>query len=152
MQLGLRLTIEHPLLGVGIGGYPASSPNPSLYNWPHNVFAEIGAEMGIPSALAFIILVTAAFWESVKQLTNPSFSHKRFSRAVLAFLILGFVELSNMGDINIVRDMWLYMSLPFVVGGFVVTSPGQEPPKQPGGSRPLPGGPAILKHGLESIG
>jgi len=120
MQLAWDLTLEYPLLGVGIGGYQFYSPNPLFYNWPHNVILEISSEMGILSALSFCAIIICSFWETSRQIMDTDFKYKKLSRMILALLIIGFITMLNTGDINEVRPFWLYMSLPFVLRGFQV--------------------------------
>jgi len=125
MKLGVDLTCEHPLSGVGINGYRFYSPESvidmrpecNLYH-PHNVILEISSEMGILSALTVFGIIIISFRETIKQILDRNFKHKKLSCTVLALLIIGFITMMNTGDINTVRPMWLYMSLPFVLRGF----------------------------------
>lgn len=117
MSVGWKLLAENPVLGVGIGGYPARSPNAALFNYPHNVFLEAGAEMGIFAAALLITLVAVSLFASLRQAFDRSFPLQKLSRVVPVLMILGIVSLLNSGDINSHRDMWLYMSLPFVLRG-----------------------------------
>lgn len=121
MQLGVDLTLEYPFLGVGIGGYPFHSPDPNLYNWPHHVILEFSAETGIVSALAVFGIIVAAFWETIRQLRQRHWNHRRISYTVLALLIIGVITLSNMGDMNEIRSIWSFFSLPFVLRGLEMT-------------------------------
>ena len=123
MHRGIDLTVEYPLTGVGIGGFPyygnGFTPAPwFLYNWPHNVVLEISSEMGLVNALIACLLIFAAFKETARQLLDKAFEHKNLSRTVLGLLILGFITFMNTGDINDNRSMWLYMTLPFVIRVF----------------------------------
>jgi len=117
MQLGVDLTSEYPFLGVGIGGYPFHSPDPNLYNWPHHVILEFSAETGDVSALAVSGIILAAFWETLRQLRQKHWNHRRISCAILALLVIGVITLSNTGDMNEIRSIWLFLSLPFVLRG-----------------------------------
>jgi O-antigen ligase len=118
VKLGMELSFEYPVFGVGIGGYPFYSPDPNLYNWAHNIIIEISSEMGILSALTVCGIIISSFRETVKQMLDNNFKYKKLSYTVLALLIIGFITMMNTGDINCVRPMWLYMSLPFVLRGF----------------------------------
>ena len=44
LSYGWSLLRLHPLFGAGLGGYRYDSPNPGVYNWPHNIFLEIACE------------------------------------------------------------------------------------------------------------
>jgi hypothetical protein len=117
MKLGIDLICEHPLSGVGIGGYPFYSSDPNFYQWAHNIILEIGSEMGILSALTVCGIIISSFSRTIKQVMDKDFKYKKLSSTVLALLIIGFITMMNTGDINCVRPMWLYMSLPFVLKG-----------------------------------
>jgi O-antigen ligase len=123
MRRGLELIAEHPILGVGLGGFPhyGTIPPPApwfLYNWPHNGIIEIGCEMGLAAAMIACLLIILPFVETFRQLADQGFQYKIYSRMSLAFLTVGFITFMNTGDINDQRPMWLYMSLPFVIRGF----------------------------------
>jgi len=120
MKLGMELSSEYPIFGVGIGGYPFYSPDPNLYNWAHNIILEISSEMGILSALTVCGIIISSFRETIKQLWDRNFKYKKLSYTVLALLIIGFITMMNTGDINCIRPVWLYMSLPFVLRGMDV--------------------------------
>lgn len=113
MALGARLAKEHPFGGVGIAGYPFYAP--SQWNYSHNVVLEIGAELGVPAALAYLGMIYLAFRETIKQLTDRAFRYRTFSRVILALLAVGLVGQTVSGDINDNRAFWLYLGLPFLL-------------------------------------
>ncbi|HUO35375.1 MAG TPA: O-antigen ligase family protein [Candidatus Acidoferrum sp.] len=115
MALGVKIFSDHPLLGVGVGGFQFVSPNPITYNFPHNIVLELAAEMGIFAALSFVLIAFFCFRESLRQLSVPSTDDTPLIRAV--FLLLVYVLLDSMisGDINDLRFMWFILSLPFVL-------------------------------------
>src|SRR4030042_4518509 len=117
MKLGFDLTFEHPLSGVGIGGYPFYSSDPNFYKWAHNIILEISSEMGILSALTVCGIIISSFRETIKQVLDRDIKYKKLSYTVLALLIIGFITMMNTGDINCIRPVWLYMSLPFILRG-----------------------------------
>ncbi len=57
LDYGWKLLRAHPLLGVGIQGFRFYSPDAGLYNWPHNIFLEIGCELGMPAAAIMLAAV-----------------------------------------------------------------------------------------------
>ncbi len=118
MALGVKMFSEHPFLGVGIQGFRFLSPNPLTYNYPHNLILELGSELGLLAAIAFLAIAGCAFREIWKQLRNPSQS--RNSPVLTVFLLLIFVFLDAMvsGDINDLRFMWFVFGLPYVLRSF----------------------------------
>lgn len=115
MSLAWRLIQEHPLLGVGIGGYPYYSPDPQDYGWPHNIFLELGSELGVVAAAIFVALVAWCFWEAFKEFRSPTFPLRNIAAVVFSLLIFGFLQMIKSGDINDNRGMWLYLGLPFLL-------------------------------------
>jgi O-antigen ligase len=113
---GWSLLQQHPLLGVGIQGFRYYSPNAGLYNWPHNIFLEIGCELGIPALLLVLALFASAILESLRQLRDKTSSCLTLAYLSAALLIAGIVNSLNTGDINSDRSTWLFVSLVFLVG------------------------------------
>jgi len=118
MALGVKMFSEHPFMGVGIQGFRFLSPNPLTYNYPHNLILELGSELGLLAAIAFLAIAGCAFREIWKQLRNRSPS--RNSPVLTVFLLLVFVFLDAMvsGDINDLRFMWFVFGLPYVLRSF----------------------------------
>lgn len=114
MALAWRLFREHPLLGVGMGGYAFYSRDPEN-TFPHNIFLEIGAELGFFALIAFILLVLWVLWEAFKQLRDRDFPYAQESAGVFSLLIFGFIQMVKSGDVNDNRSIWLLMGLPFLL-------------------------------------
>jgi O-antigen ligase len=117
MELGISLMGEHPLLGVGIQGYRYHTPNPVTYNFPHNVFLELGSEMGALAALIFLGILIFSFREIAKQLTNPKTKYDPLVHTVFLLMIFVFLDSMVSGDINDLRFMWFVLGLPYVLRG-----------------------------------
>ncbi|MEO3386747.1 O-antigen ligase family protein [Mesorhizobium sp. CAU 1741] len=61
LSMGLTLWADHPLLGVGLGGYSVLTGR----DYPHNIFVEVAAESGaVGLALLSIHLATLAWFLS----------------------------------------------------------------------------------------
>jgi O-antigen ligase len=114
MTLAWHLFREHPFFGVGIGGYAFYSRDPEN-TFPHNIFLELGAELGFFALIAFTVLVLWAFWEGFKQLRERDFPYAQEAGGVFSLLIFGFVQMIKSGDVNDNRCMWLLMGLPFLL-------------------------------------
>jgi O-antigen ligase len=118
MALGVKMFSEHPFFGVGIQGFRFLSPNPLTYNYPHNLILELGSELGLLAAVAFLAIAGCAFMEIWRQLRDPN--QLRSSPVLTVFLLLIFVFLDAMvsGDINDLRFMWFVFGLPYVLRSF----------------------------------
>jgi O-antigen ligase len=126
MTLAWHLFLEHPLLGVGIGGYSFYSPDPGTA-FPHNMFLEIAAELGFVALIAFTALLLWAFWEALQQLREHDFPFRLESAGVFSLLIFGFVQMVKSGDVNDNRSMWLLMGLPFLLRYLAQRAPTPTP-------------------------
>ena len=107
---------RHPLIGGGIQSFRYYSPNPGVYNWPHNIFLEIACELGIPAALIACAIFLAAIREALRQLRDKLSPCFGISELAAALLAVGIINGANTGDINSDRLTWLFVSLVFVVG------------------------------------
>ena len=127
LDYGWRLLSQHPLLGAGIQGFRYSSPNPGVYNWPHNIFLETACELGIPACLLVCVLFGAALREAIRQLRDRVAPHFMLSQLAASLFVIGTVNAMNTGDINSDRSTWLFMSLVFVVQGYrTSTNPAED--------------------------
>lgn len=115
MWLGVKMFSEHPILGVGVQGFRYLSPNPFTYNYPHNLFLELGSEMGFVAAFAFVALAFCAFREIVKQMRDPRVRRNSLVLTVFLLLIYVFLDAMVSGDINDLRFMWFVFGLPYVL-------------------------------------
>src|SRR5260370_40301222 len=115
MALGVKMFSEHPFFGVGIQGFRFLSPNPLTYNYPHNLFLDLGWEMGIIAAIAFLALAACAFHEISKQLRDPDLGDNALVLTVFLLLIFVFLDAMVSGDINDLRFMWFVFGLPYLL-------------------------------------
>jgi O-antigen ligase len=123
MWLGVRMFSEHPIFGVGAQGFRYLSPNPLTYNYPHNLFLELGSEMGVVAAFAFLGLAFCAFREILKQLRESFVPMNTLVPTVLLLLIYVFLDAMESGDMNDLRFMWFVFGLPYVLRNLACMSP-----------------------------
>jgi O-antigen ligase len=57
LKEGIRLTLEHPVFGVGPGNFPVVT---EAWRVAHNTYVELGAEAGIPGLLLFVAMLLAS--------------------------------------------------------------------------------------------
>lgn len=115
MALGVRMFGEHPLFGVGIQGFRFHSPNPLTYNFPHNVFLELGSELGICAVLAYLGLLVFSFIQIFRELRRGPGAKRNVAVTTLMLMIMLTLEAMVSGDINDLRLMWCVLGLPFVL-------------------------------------
>ena len=70
-QAALAMAEEHPWLGIGFGNYEPAYANYALINWPyplghaHNYYLNLLAETGVVGLVAYLLLWTAVFWQTI---------------------------------------------------------------------------------------
>jgi O-antigen ligase len=67
LETATRIIGDHPVLGVGLGGYPRANAEYSPALGPrdtHNTYLNVAAETGIPGLLIFLALVGNVLWSA----------------------------------------------------------------------------------------
>lgn len=73
-QAALDMAQDNLWLGVGFGNYEPAYADYALINWPyplghaHNYYLNLLAEVGVLGLLAYMLLWTAVFWQTIRQL------------------------------------------------------------------------------------
>lgn len=57
LETSLHLMVQHPLFGVGPGNFPTFT---GVWRVAHNTYAQMGAEVGLPALVLFLLLLGAA--------------------------------------------------------------------------------------------
>ena len=121
---GAEMISERPFFGVGPGRIKELYP---VYRQPGFVEANVGhlhdnlvnvaAETGIPSALAYLAIVVAAFvaaWPLARDRSRPAVrSLARGALAANAALFVAGMFEYNFGDVEVLRVMLVLLALPF---------------------------------------
>lgn len=96
--------------GVGIGNWSLVAGAPRQFVYPHNMFLEVFAELGIWFGVALIVVVAANL---IKLLTRS----REMAVAILVFalLVTEIVQVSVSGDLN-ARTFWFLMALGLFIG------------------------------------
>lgn len=106
-SIAARMLSESPLLGKGTAAYPAA------LQYPHNIFLEVGAELGTVGILALSSFLTAALVYVVRVLHGPEYSDSQ--KRMMLLLAGGFafilVEAQFSGDITNNRLIWFFCGL-----------------------------------------
>lgn len=124
-QAGWQMFVEHPLVGVGVGNYPAAYDNYSLPAWPealghaHNYYLNMAAETGLLGVAALLLLIGSIY----RALLSGLRRHQpgTYERALLVGLIGSFVVFTvhNLFDNLLVHGMQVQIGL---LMGLVVRS------------------------------
>lgn len=100
---------QHPD-GVGIGNWALYAGAPRQFVYPHNMFLEVAAELGVWFGIILVVIVAANL---IRLLTRA----REMPVAILVFAILvaEIVQVSVSGDLN-ARTFWFLMALGFFIG------------------------------------
>jgi hypothetical protein len=113
LQVGLRLTAEHPFGGVGIDGFPTVITG--VGNWPHSIPVELSSELGVSAALSFICLQLVSLRTASKEFFMADERWRLTASLVLCFMVMEAISMLNTGNVNDNRELWASLSLPFVL-------------------------------------
>lgn len=109
-QRGLQAALDHPLGGLGVGGY-ARATVVDDDRYPHNIILEFAAEEGLIAAALFVALVAAA-WTARRNLPPQATPELLYSGSLMVLLLL---ESMVSFDINRNRLLWFALGLSFAV-------------------------------------
>lgn len=123
----VELTAENPVLGYGSGGFFLYSY--VLMNqeekYPHNIFLELSAEVGLGPPLALAVAVLFVLVAVARRAWGTSSEVDRRLMYVLAGLfLLGLFEVQFSGDINENRSFWLMFGMVWLVARHGIPKPG----------------------------
>jgi O-antigen ligase len=85
----LKITAQHPIAGIGVGGFAAymagiEVQNGQHANWQgtHNTYTQISAEAGIPALVAFLCIIIFSFQASLRVYRKARISTTMVGRQV----------------------------------------------------------------------
>ena len=117
VQQAFRLIDAHPIRGAGVGSFATVNPTDK---WPHNMFLELWAELGLA---ALIVVVGAVIWALVGlfrlawRLPAQS-SEQGLVYILLAVFVFNLLAVQVSGNINDNRAFWgLLAIVSLVVAG-----------------------------------
>ncbi|MEM7111333.1 MAG: O-antigen ligase family protein [Chloroflexota bacterium] len=115
-QAALDMARDELWLGVGFGNYEPAYEAYALINWPdplghaHNYYFNLLAEVGIVGLLAYILLWTAVFWQTIRllQLDWPQ-------RGIVLGLLAAWVALTvhHVVDKLYVNNIYIHIGVMF---------------------------------------
>jgi O-antigen ligase len=120
-EQAFALIDANPVLGAGTGTFGAYvaivSPPRQRLVYPHNIFLELWAEVGIVPVLAFMIAVGGGAWVLMRRLAAADDRRERqLLTLVLGLLVFNFLVTQVSGDINDNRTALLAVGLAWMLG------------------------------------
>jgi O-antigen ligase len=129
----VTITDEHPLKGIGTGGYSVFSAVLAKQEilYPHNVFLELSSELGLVIPMFFVASLIGAFALMLRRAgVTAALRDRQLVLLLLALLLLNLLGAQFSGDINDNRSMWLFLAIVWMVARHGV------PPDAPRSARP----------------
>jgi O-antigen ligase len=109
-QTALQAFWQHPLIGVGFGGWPLFHGLGDVSIHPHNIFLEILSETGLIGLILFLIFL---FLCTKRILLNFMFS-KQYHLSIVLIMLFSFLNALKTGDLH--DNMLLFFSLSLCLG------------------------------------
>ena len=126
-QAAWLMWTDHPWLGVGIGNYEAVYPRYALPQWPlplghaHNYYLNIAAETGVVGLGAYLLLWTAALFQTWRAVRRGSGWELGVALGVLGVVI--HLSVHNLVDDLYVHGMYLHVA---VLLGLIASIPRKQ--------------------------
>ena len=124
----IELIEGNPVFGSGTGTFAAYvsvvSPPRQRLLYPHNIFLEVWAELGIVPLLAFMVAIGGGGWVLMRRLAAADDRRER-NLLTLAFglLVFNFLVTQVSGDLNDNRTLLLAASLAWLLGAYGLREP-----------------------------
>jgi O-antigen ligase len=119
-QQALDMMAAHPIVGAGTGSYASYvgivSPPRQRLLYPHNIFLELWAELGILAVVALLVIVIGAIWALMRRLAEADDGGERQLLVLALGLLIFNVLVSQVsGDINDNRTVLLAAALTLLL-------------------------------------
>lgn len=102
-KMAIAIFENNFLFGVGIGGYSFHSLGYDGFDYPHNIFLEIGAELGFVGVFLFLLIISL------------SFILGRNNFIILSLLIFYVLVSSGSGDLYDARFIFIIFLFKFIL-------------------------------------
>jgi O-antigen ligase len=135
----ITVTREHPLAGIGAGGFFLYSPilTRKDLQYPHNIVLEVASELGVAAAIALLALIAAALvgvlrrgWRETRQ------RYRMLIWVAAALLLYTLFNAQLSGDINENRTLWTALALGWLIARHGVPSESAGPIQAAGFDEP----------------
>ena len=121
---GVKLFLQHPLLGVGYAQFHYASVrylDQNAVTYPHNVFLGVAAEQGIPG-ITLLLVMLVALGVQLWRIRDP---FAITGLAMLAAFVAGSLLADNLSSLQTVGMLWI------AVGAALVSRPNPGPVAAP---------------------
>ena len=121
-KVGTAIAVEHPVFGIGAGGYPKVHAQYAQSNRfrelargerdTHNLYINAAAEsgfVGLALLMGMVLSVALAGWKAVKNRGTPAIDVVRIR--VLVFGLIAFMQASIFATMEHLPFLYLYMAV-----------------------------------------
>lgn len=115
MEFAKEMFINNPIFGNGVGSYAVNFSGVDLRDYPHNIFLEILAELGVTGFILFSLLFIFGFLILLKG-TNRALTVAQIV-VIVSFVYL-LINANVSGDINDNRIMYSFLALVILLNQF----------------------------------
>ena len=122
---GVRLALNHPIAGIGVGGFATSSIVYENELYPHNIVLELASEEGYIAVLILGFLIGGAWWARRR---TPGGLRTPEAVVTGGLIILGVTEGFFSFDINGNRIIWFALGLAFALPQLRIGKPSDAAP------------------------
>src|SRR5207253_1155984 len=98
---------DHPLLGIGTGGF--GTVDPQLY--PHNIVLEAAAELGFPGLVLVLGILAYGVRAVLRALRGSEGEEKRRAALIAALFLAALLNALVSGDLPNNSAVWLATGL-----------------------------------------
>ena len=114
-QTAVDMAQENLWLGVGFGNYEPAYADYALLNWPyplghaHNYYLNLLAEVGVVGLLAYLVLWTAVFWQTIRLLQRLDWPVRGIALGLLAVWIA--ISVHHLVDKLYVNNIYIHLGV-----------------------------------------
>lgn len=107
---------QHPLFGLGIGGFSVFHSGIDQRLYPHNIFLEIGSELGILGPILLVFLIGFCIFYSLS-LKDKYRTEKQYLLVtmILSIFVFMFINTLSSGDINDNRLFFVWLGTAYAL-------------------------------------
>ncbi|NKQ35252.1 MAG: hypothetical protein HF973_06485, partial [Chloroflexi bacterium] len=114
-QAAVDMARENLWLGVGFGNYEPAYADYALLNWPyplghaHNYYLNLVAEVGVVGLLAYLVLWTAVFWQTIRLLRRLDWPVRGIALGLLAVWVA--ISVHHLVDKLYVNNIYIHLGV-----------------------------------------
>lgn len=117
----VNIFIENAVIGVGTGGWSYTRNGFDFRDYPHNIFLEIGSELGVLGLIIFCIFLWFIYRDIVVGLSrkNRNSALYLFSIWGVGIALIGFFNAQVSGDLCVNEYLWIGAAILSKVASWV---------------------------------